>query len=177
MSVRSSLLLSAAVAVMASGSAFAADLPSRTEAPPVPYIAAPPVFTWTGFYIGVNAGAAFGSNNNSSFAPYGFSGGPGTAYLSSGNNNTAFTGGGQVGYNWQTGSLVFGLEADFDYLGNNHNSVGVPTGASAPYFVAVNGNNDNFLGTVRGRFGYAVDRALFYVTGGLAYGGGNKAGL
>ena len=42
--------------------------------------------------------------------------------------------------------------------------------------MAVHGNNDNFLGTVRGRLGYAVDRALFYVTGGLAYGGNGGSG-
>lgn len=177
MSIRTKLLLSAAAAVMASGSAFAADLPSRTEAPPAPYIAPPPIFTWTGFYIGVNAGASFGSGNNNDFVSHGFSSGaPGTRYVSSGNNDTNFTGGGQVGYNWQAGPLVYGLEADFDYLGSQHGSIGVPSGAHTPYFVAVNGNNNNYLGTVRGRLGYAVDRALFYVTGGLAYGGSAGGG-
>ena len=52
----------------------------------------------------------------------------------------------------------------------------MPAGAATPYFVALHGNNDNFLGTVRGRLGYAVGRALFYVTGGLAYGGNTGGG-
>ena len=178
MSVRTSLLLSAAVAAMASSSAFAADLPSRSMAPAAPYIAAPPVFTWTGFYIGVNAGAAFGSKNGGVGA-FGFTApAPGTGFVGSNSNDTRFTGGGQIGYNWQVGALVYGLEADFNYLGNNgNNNAVVPAGATTPFFVASNrSNNDNFLGTVRGRLGYAVDRALFYVTGGLAYGSGSNNG-
>jgi outer membrane immunogenic protein len=178
MSFRTSLLMSTVAVVLASGTAFAADLPSRTSAPAMPYIPPPPVFTWTGFYVGANAGVAFGNGNNGSVTPYGFtSPAPGTGYTSgSSSSNTSFTGGGQVGYNWQSGALVFGLEADFDYLGNNSNSATVPSSASTPYFVAVHGNNDNYLGTVRGRLGYAVDRALFYVTGGLAYGGNGGGG-
>jgi len=179
MSFRTSLLMSAAAVVMVSGTAFAADLPSRTMAPTTPYIPPPPppVFTWTGFYVGANAGVAFGNNNNGGVASYGFTApAPGTAYVSSGNTNTRFTGGGQIGYNWQSGAFVYGLEADFDYLGNNNSGIAVPGGATTPYFVAVHGNNDDFLGTVRGRLGYAVDRALFYVTGGLAYGGNSGGG-
>lgn len=179
MSFRTSLLMSAAAAVLMSGGAFASDLPSRM-APPAPYIPPPPpppVFTWTGFYIGANAGVAFGNGNNGSVTPYGFTApAPGTGYVANGNSNSQFTGGGQIGYNWQTGPLVLGLEADFDYLGNNTNSVTVPGSATPPYFVAIHKNNDNFLGTVRGRLGYAIDRALIYATGGLAYGGNGGGG-
>jgi outer membrane immunogenic protein len=172
------LLMSAAAAVMMSGTAFASDLPSRTMAPPAPgYLAPTPVFTWTGFYVGVNAGAAFGNSNNNSVTPYGFGvGAPGTGYTSGGNNNARFTGGGQIGYNWQIGSFVYGLETDFNYLGHNNNGVSVPASATTPYFVAVNRSESDYFGTVRGRLGYAVDRALFYVTGGLAYGGNGSNG-
>jgi outer membrane immunogenic protein len=177
MSFHTSLLMSAAAAVMVSGTAFASDLPSRTMAPPSPYLASPPVFTWTGFYVGANAGAALGNDNNGGVTPNGFTTpAPGTGYVLNRNANTQFTGGGQVGYNWQSGAFVFGLEADFDYLGNNSNGGGVPSGATPPYFVALHGGNDDFLGTARGRLGYAVDRALFYVTGGLAYGGNSGNG-
>lgn len=174
MPFRTSLLMSATAAVMISGAAFAADLPSRTNAPAplTPYLAPTPVFTWTGFYVGVNAGAAFGNNDNGGVTPYGL--GTPTAHVSSGSTNTTFTGGGQIGYNWQSGAFVYGLEADFDYLGNN--GAGVSSVGATPYFVALNGGNDDFLGTVRGRLGYAVDRALFYVTGGLAYGSGGGGG-
>lgn len=174
MSFRRSLLMSAAAAVMLSGTAFAADLPSRTQAPQSPYLAPAPVFTWAGLYAGVNAGAAFGSGNNGGVTPYGFtSPASGTAYVSSDNSDTRFAGGGQVGYNWQSGAFVYGLEADFDYLGTSNHSAVVP--AAYPAFVAITGKNDNFLGTVRGRLGYAADHALFYVTGGLAY-GANEGG-
>ena len=83
MSFRTSLLISAVAAVMVTGTAFAADLPSRTTAPAAPYIPPPPpVFTWTGFYIGANAGVAFGNNNNGGVASYGFTApAPGTAYV------------------------------------------------------------------------------------------------
>lgn len=177
MAFRMRLLTSAAAVVMLSGTAFAASLlPSRTKPPPAPYIPPPPIFTWTGFYIGANAGVAFG-NNNGGIASYDFiAPAPGTAYVSTSNNNARFTGGGQIGYNWQTGPMVFGLEADFDYLGNGNTNVAVPGGAPLPYFVAVRRNTGDFLGTVRGRLGYAVDRALFYVTGGLAYGGNGGNG-
>lgn len=177
MSFRSSLLMSAAAVVLVSGTAFAADLPSRTMAPAAPYLSPVPVFTWTGFYVGVNAGAAFGGNNGG-VTPFGFTApAPGTGFVSSGNNNnTRFTGGGQIGYNWQAGSFVYGLEADFDYIGHNNHGVTVPGTATTPYFVAVSRGNGDYLGTVRGRLGYAVDRALFYVTGGLAYGGNGGNG-
>src|SRR3954471_20121069 len=67
MSFRSALLASAAI--LTAGSAFAADLPARVAAP-APYIAAP-IFTWTGFYVGLNAGASF-NNQNHGFAYTGF---------------------------------------------------------------------------------------------------------
>ena len=141
--------------------ALAADLPSRKA--PIPYIAPPPVFTWTGFYIGLNAGAAFRNNNNNNNSYYGYGYGN-----NSNNNKVAFIGGGQIGYNFQTGPVVFGLEADAQYrssFGNSNN------GGYYGYGYGSNNNNGNFFGTARGRLGYTITPALLaYATGGLAYG-------
>ncbi len=171
MSIRSALLASAAILV--AGSAFAADLPARIA--PAPYIAAP-IFTWTGFYVGLNAGGAWNSNNG--FSSPGFIIAP-TIYGASSNNDTGFTGGVQAGYNWQFGSFVTGVEADINYADNNRNgNTFVPT-VVAPgtyYTVSRNGDSNNWFGTLRARFGVAFDRALIYGTGGLAFGGNNGGG-
>jgi outer membrane immunogenic protein len=108
---------------------------------------------------------------------------------------TAVAGGGQVGYNYQLGSIVLGVEADIDYLETKKQSTtglffygdpagpatgGAVGGANDPYSgyyqVYSNRNNNNYLGTARLRAGYAMDRALLFVTGGLAFGGGSGAG-
>ena len=144
--------LGAALIALSAGSAFAADLPSRKAPPPVAYVAPPPVFTWTGFYVGLNAGAAIG-NSRYDWQPFGNSFNQG---------GVAFTGGGQIGYNWQTGPLVLGLETDINYRGASNNSNGGLFGAT--------NLGSGYFGTVRGRLGFAMDRVLFYGTGGLAYG-------
>ena len=164
------LALSVAVAALTAASgAFAADLPSR-KSPPA--FAAPlPVFTWTGFYAGLNAGAAFGNNRS------------GIVGINTGSgNNARFTGGGQIGYNYQIGQLVVGLEADINFLTNNRRNGGsviVPTfpGTIGPTTLTSSngGNSGNYFGTVRPRIGFAFDRALLYVTGGLAYGNYNRS--
>ncbi len=103
-----------------------------------------PVETWTGLYVGVNGGYGWASGDNSDFSPSG-----------------GFAGG-QVGYNWQ-GVLglgrpwVLGIEADLQGSGISDSYDGVEVSL-------------NYFGTVRGRVGYAIDRTLLYVTGGLAYG-------
>ena len=152
----SKFLVGASLAAMTTASAFAADLPSR-KAPP-PYIPPPPVFTWTGFYVGLNAGAMFNAYNNNNNNFYGFGN-------SQSNNKVGFIGGGQVGYNWQfNGPILLGLEADF----NGHSSI-----SSNNNFAGFGGGNSGsgFLGTVRGRLGFlATPTFLIYATGGLAYG-------
>ena len=149
------LLLSCSAIVLA-GSAMAADLPSRKA--PVSYIEAPPVFTWTGFYVGLNAGAAFrtgNDNNNNAF----FAGN------NNGGNSTGFVGGGQLGYNWQSGAIVWGLETDAQYRSNIGNN------ANNGFFGGGNNNNGGFYGTTRGRLGFAFSPMFMaYITGGAAYG-------
>src|SRR5208282_5773143 len=100
----------AALTVATTMAAQAADLPTRKEAPAPVFV--PPPFTWTGFYVGLNAGGIwtsgsrnatlFDSGNNVFLSNY-FPGGIGK-------NQSGFIGGGQVGYNWQTGAFVLGGE-------------------------------------------------------------------
>ena len=110
------ILLSTAL-VAAAGSAAAADLPYRTAAP-APYVAAAPIFTWTGFYVGLNAGAGWDGNRSLSSdrfrraEPRHLSA-MATAMMS------ASRAAPRLGYNMQFGSFVAGLEADINYLDRN----------------------------------------------------------
>ncbi|GBU19953.1 MULTISPECIES: outer membrane beta-barrel protein [Methylobacterium] len=170
--------------------ASAADLPRRA-APPV--FTPVPVFTWTGFYAGFNAGYGFdvGQNSNTYALPTGtVLGSPGTNALLTVTNsraNEGFVGGGQIGYNYQftPGSgLVVGIEADAQYtdFGGRRNFTQAYTFVGAPglalaaprAFVVPGQSSLDYFGTVRGRIGYAVDRVLFYGTGGFAYGSGES---
>ncbi|MCJ2100200.1 outer membrane protein, partial [Methylobacterium sp. E-046] len=181
--IKKLLLASAATALMA-GSAFAADLPRRAAPPPV--FTPVPVFTWTGAYFGINAGYAFdassNSNSNSTFTvPGAFtaSGAPVSATFGN-RSQDGFSGGGQVGYNYQftPGSgVVIGVEADAQYLdfGRSRNNA-ITSAAVAPGYYVTDPrglSSLDFFGTVRGRLGYAFDRVLVYGTGGFAYGSGS----
>jgi outer membrane immunogenic protein len=180
------ILLAATALAMLSGLgvASAADLPSR-KGPPMAPVYVPPSFTWTGFYVGVNAGYGWGNSNNNNNNFLGFGAIPVGGFFpvsGNGNNNGGFVGGGQVGYNYQFGAgqgLVVGVEADLDYadIGGGNNNGGVPfTFATTPgtvFFPGTgtgHGSSGGYLGTVRARVGYAWDRFLVYGTGGLAYG-------
>jgi outer membrane immunogenic protein len=153
------LAATALAGLLAAPTAFAADLPARTYTPPPAPVAAVPIFTWTGFYIGLNAGYGWNVNDSAVTVP-----GVGLVDVT---GDDGFVGGGQVGYNYQIGSFVLGLEADLQYadLGNERD---VTFGDS---FVA--GGGLDWFGTVRARAGYAFDRALLYATGGFAFGGGS----
>jgi outer membrane immunogenic protein len=148
-------LLAALTVTTALGTAaHAADLPVRS-APPAPIVAAAPVFTWTGFYVGVNAGYGWNTNDDDVVIP-----GVGTFEA---DDEGGFVGGGQVGYNYQIGSFVLGLETDIQYadIGGDTNFGGILTGDD---------DDESWFSTVRARAGVAFDRALIYATGGLAYG-------
>ncbi|GJE57574.1 MULTISPECIES: outer membrane protein [Methylobacterium] len=181
------------------GSAFAADLPRRAAPPPV--FVPVPVFTWTGFYAGFNAGYGFGTSDSNAptvvgaaastgiFAsPAGLQ--PGVLAFSNRNNNEGFVGGGQIGYNYQftPGSgFVVGIEADAQYadFGRDRNRFAFATAAGGGIVPGTTVFNPSglsgldYFGTVRGRLGYAFDRTLVYATGGFAYGagGGSDFGL
>jgi len=155
-------LLAGAALVAMAGAAAAADLP-RKSAAPAPYVPAHPAFTWTGFYVGLNAGYGFSHTDNADYA-----GNAGYAALAPAVplqyklGRDGFVGGGQVGYNQQFGAFVAGLETDIQYTDFRKRASDALGTARA---------EQNYLGTVRGRLGYAgFDRTLLYVTGGLAYG-------
>lgn len=137
-------LLAGLGAALIATAASAADLP-RKSTPVAPAIRAIPTFTWTGFYAGLNAGYGFGSYSGT--ATPGFS------------SPRGFVGGGQVGYNQQIGQFVAGLEADLAYSDIKDKLANVGK------------ERVGYIGTIRGRMGYAVDRFMPYVTGGFAYGG------
>ena len=185
------LLLASTVLAGMTAAASAADLPRRAAPPPV--FTPVPVFTWTGFYVGVNAGYGFDANSRNT-TNYALPGGslinsPGTAGVVSVNNrsnNDGFSGGAQIGYNYQftPGSgVVIGFEADAQYVdfarranGTQNYAFGGAPGiafAAPRAFVATSGNGLDYFGTVRGRLGYAFDRTLVYGTGGFAYGSGS----
>jgi outer membrane immunogenic protein len=186
------LLLASTVLAGLTAAASAADLPRRAAPPPV--FTPVPVFTWTGFYVGVNAGYGFDANsrNTTNYAlPAGsLINSPGTAGIVSVNNrsnNDGFSGGAQIGYNYQftPGSgVVIGFEADAQYVDfarranatQNYAFTGSTGIAFFPprAFVATSGNGLDYFGTVRGRLGYAFDRTLVYGTGGFAYGSGSE---
>ncbi|KQQ48751.1 porin [Methylobacterium sp. Leaf125] len=150
------------------GSAFAADLPRRQAPPPV--FVPVPVFTWTGFYAGFNAGYGFDASSNSQPTVIGVNGAstlvlPGTTAaiaFSNGQSNDGFVGGQYV---------------DFGRERNRFSATG-PLAAQQVFNPAGVSGLDYF-GTVRGRLGYAFDRTLVYGTGGFAYGsgGGRDFGL
>jgi outer membrane immunogenic protein len=113
----------------------------------------PPIYDWTGFYIGVNGGGAFGQSRQS-IVPLGTTTG-----------NFDVTGGlvgGTVGYNLQIDRMVFGLEGDIDWAR-------VRGSVSCRFGVFTCSTQSDYLGTVRARVGYTwPENVLFYVTGGAA---------
>jgi outer membrane immunogenic protein len=163
---RKHVVLSAAFLATFGASALAADLPARTMAPPPPPL--PLFYNWSGFYAGLNAG--YGWSNAGTVTVNDPRFGPTPVSVSS---RSGFVGGGQIGYNIQSGAFVGGVEADIQYAG-----IGSSVNWGRYGYLGVSsGNNGQYFGTVRARAGYAIDRTLLYVTGGLAYGGLNSSPL
>jgi outer membrane immunogenic protein len=157
------------------GPAQAADMAVRAPAYKAPPLA--PMFSWTGFYIGANAGGGWGRSDPSTttvFSPVGYFAATSVPAIAAAGaqriNTTGATAGGQIGYNWQINQAVFGLEADFGYFGMKGSSTG---GAiypcCAPTSFTINSSvTTDWLFTARPRVGFAANNWLFYVTGGLA---------
>jgi outer membrane immunogenic protein len=170
--------IAGAFAIAAGGHAFAADLPQPAPPPPrapaayVPTVI--PIYNWSGFYIGLNAGGSYvtqGAPTNTVATTIDPAFPAGTAFTGVSTSSTGFAGGGQIGGNFQTGQFVFGLEADVDYLSNKATVQGTETSAAG---VIIGTNQHDFtldlLSTIRGRVGVAFDRLLVYGTGGFAMG-------
>jgi outer membrane immunogenic protein len=166
-------ILPLAATLLAAGSAFAADLPSRKEAPVyTPPPPPPPPPTWTGFYGGLNLGGGWQDSSSSNVwnnnwalvAPGAFPVGWGG---NNGGGSGGVVGGGQLGYNYQFGQwLLLGVETDFQGT-----SIGSSNGGAWGF--GQNLARINWFGTVRGRLGVTFpgfSSILLYGTGGFAYG-------
>jgi outer membrane immunogenic protein len=172
------ILLSTTALFAMTAMAAAADLPARTVAPaPVPFVA--PVFTWSGFYAGINGGYVWNETEVRLRGTTGLTAAQIAALPTRGSlDDEGFTIGGHVGGNVQFGVFVAGLEADIAYtdIGRSR-SLAIPAGVFTPVGVGAGtltlGSDLEFLGTVRGRVGLAFDRFMVYGTGGFAYGGVN----
>jgi outer membrane immunogenic protein len=145
-------LITMLLAVTPFATTHAADM--LLKAPP------PPVWSWTGFYVGIEGGDGWGSTRHTNAI----------TGINSGTNNNLDGGlfGGTYGYNWQSGALLFGLEGDISWSGIRDT---FPDNGSG--FCGINDachTQLNWLGTDRVRVGYASNRYLVYGTGGVAYG-------
>jgi outer membrane immunogenic protein len=138
-----------ATAILAAGSAFAADL---SRGPPPPPLPPPlPAFSWTGPYLGINVGYGWGGESDDLSRQQI----PQDAFDAHG-----VLGGVQAGYNWQMNQLVLGVEADIDATGVQ--------GVDAPVTGTLSFKN-TWQSSLRLRAGYAVGRWLIYATGGVAF--------
>ena len=158
------LLTTVALAALASTNALAADIPARVSRAPV---VVAPVCQWCGFYIGLNAGFLW-SDQDFTIPTIG----------AVGNDLSGFTGGGQIGYNWQFGNspIVVGIEADIQGAWADSSASFGPVAIAGLGLVSGTASFDlDSWGTVRGRLGYAANNWLIYVTGGWAYGGASSS--
>jgi outer membrane immunogenic protein len=129
--------------------AVSADLPRKA-----PVYSAPSEFNWSGFYVGINGGYGWGTSSWSS------------AVTTGSPKPKGALAGGTLGYNYQTGAWVWGLEGDFDaswIKGTDTTGTGDCAGAGCE-------TRNTWLATARGRVGYAWDRWMPYITGGAALG-------
>jgi outer membrane immunogenic protein len=152
--MKRALFLGVSVLTLATGAAFAADLPARMPVKAPAYV---PFYNWTGFYVGGNVGGVWSSGSGNTVA----AGVPGTVSGS----GSGVLGGIQAGYNWQTSNIVFGVETDIQGSSGRGSFTGINGGATTTGTA-----RSPWFGTIRGRVGYAADRWLFYVTGGGVYG-------
>jgi outer membrane immunogenic protein len=155
--LKKQIIGAACAAAFSSAGAIAADLPTRMEpAAPVAYV---PAFSWTGFYLGGELGWI--RTNPEYTTGVLLLGAPFVVSPSTSSRN-GLSYGLLAGYNYQVGSLVLGIEGDLEgwTVGNMR-------------YTAVTGDfisaHSTWGGSIRGRLGFAMDHALFYVTGGAAF--------
>jgi outer membrane immunogenic protein len=155
------LLAAAAIAALPVTGAYAADLsypaPAATYSPI-------PAGNWSGPHLGINVGVGSGNVSGSysgTLFSFSVTGEPVVDFGTSGT-----IGGAQIGYDLQNGSWVFGIEADIDASGISGSGQQFSGGGTT----VVASSKLNWVGTFRGRIGYAIDQWLLYATGGFAFG-------
>jgi outer membrane immunogenic protein len=156
--MRRQILLASVGAIAIAGSAIAADLPHR--GPPPVYLPPPPIFTWTGLYVGVQVGYAW-ARDSTDFTTLD----PAAPFFDADTRPQGVIGGAHVGYNLQIAQWVVGLEGTVDgtSLSKSVSLGGVPA-------LTVN-SREEIQGSIRARLGIAFDRVLLYGTGGAAFTG------
>jgi outer membrane immunogenic protein len=177
--------LALALSMLAGGiaGAQAADLRPIMKAPPAPVVVA---YNWTGFYVGMNAGAVWGRAETSSYtgdlAPLFLTTVPGVGLVTivgsidtlpgATATNLSWLAGGQAGYNWHSGNFLIGIEGDAVATGLRMTSTATNTrfpGTTVEQTVASSVTTDiDWMASLRLRLGLTSDRVLFYVTGGGA---------
>ena len=149
-------LLAAAIGIAAisaaAAPASAADMAVKA-APPAPL---PVIYNWSGFYIGANGG--WGSSRNC----WDFVTAAGAVVADGCADRSGGLFGGQLGYRWQTGGWVFGLEAQGDWADLSNTRVSLINPAFSTRV------STDAIGLFTGQIGYAWNAALFYVKGGAA---------
>lgn len=137
------------LAILLSGAAWAADLRS-VALPPAPEL--PALYSWTGAYLGLQGGYAWGSNRvriGGPFAPAGFRA-----------DGDSVFGGAHAGFNYQFGSIVLGIEGDVEAVDSRSRFGGIGIAGRA---------SQDWQGSARARLGYAFDRLMIYATGGASF--------
>lgn len=166
--IASCVAAAAMMAIFVASGASAADMPMKAQQPPA--------YQWSGCYVGVNfGGGASGSNFNSAVDPGTHLLGADPAVVAAsgtgGHGGDGALAGGQAGCNMQSGTVVFGLEGDFDYFHSNawfsNNSITLSDGVTP--FTITQSITTNYMATIRPRLGIAADRNLAYVTAGVAF--------
>ena len=156
--MRNTILVAAVLMMAATATSSAADL--AMKAPVAPASA----WSWTGFYVGGNIGGGVASSQFGDGCQFCASTTPTTGY---------FTGGAQVGYNYQLGNGLVGVEAD---VNGNSNFKGGILGTDDDPAIRVKSNMD-VSGTIRARAGLVVGNAMVYTTGGAAWGKVHQTGI
>lgn len=153
--------------------AAAADMPMKAPAVQAPPVA---VYNWTGFYIGGHAGYGWGdAASHIDWSDPVFAGGPSPPAIPAdySKNTSGFIGGGQIGWNYQTGNLVVGVEADLSYANfkDDISLGGLLANFNGASFTYSESQRLRWFGTTRARIGFTpVSNWLIYATGGFAFG-------
>jgi outer membrane immunogenic protein len=170
--MKKSVLAGVILSALLGGAAAAAELAVEQR----PYAAPPPppprVWTWTGFYMGVNGGyGSAGDDYTQSLIVFPA---PVTAFSSFLNNSINPKGGvfgGQAGFNWQTGPVVWGVEGDLQWASQSGTACGQLCFISGGTLGTTVYQKIKWFNTARARVGYANGPALFYATAGAAWAG------